>query len=283
MAIASAEADLSVAADLALALDPVRLAERAGLCPDEWQAHVLRSTAPRVLLNCSRQSGKSTMSALLALHTALYTPAALVLLLSPSQRQSAELFRKCLDLYRGLGRPVPAQAETTLRLELDGGGRIISLPGSEATIRCYSGVTLLVVDEASRVDDQLYMALRPMVAVSAGRLIALSTPFGRRGWWFEAWRSQEQWERYEVPAMQCPRISAAFLAEEQRALGPWWFQQEYRCVFGETTDQLFGYDVVMAAITPAVAPLFTATPAGERGPAPAADLAPMVAEPLFAS
>jgi hypothetical protein len=283
MAIASAsgEAELSVAADLAFALDPVRLAERAGLVPDEWQAHVLRSTAPRVLLNCSRQSGKSTMSALLALHTALYSAGALVLLLSPSQRQSAELFRKCLDLYRGLGRPVPAQAENTLRLELEGGGRIISLPGSEATIRGYSGVTLLVVDEASCVEDQLYMALRPMVAVSQGRLIALSTPFGRRGWWFEAWRGQEPWERYEVPATHYPRISAQFLAEEQRALGPWWYQQEYCCVFGETTDQLFGYDVVMAAITPTVTPLFAEATIGGAYAPPAAEQAPSL-EPLFA-
>src|SRR5919199_1956184 len=145
-----------LAVDLAAALDPVVLAQQAGLVPDEWQAHVLRSTAPRVLLNCSRQSGKSTVSALLALHTALYTPAALVLLLSPSQRQSAELFRKCLDLYRGLGRPVPAQAETTLRLELEGGSRIISLPSSEATVRGFSGVRLLVIDEAARVEDTLY-------------------------------------------------------------------------------------------------------------------------------
>jgi hypothetical protein len=60
--------------DLAAALDPIVLAQQAGLEPDPWQADVLRSTAPRVLLNCSRQSGKSTVSALLALHTALYTP-----------------------------------------------------------------------------------------------------------------------------------------------------------------------------------------------------------------
>ena len=270
-----------LASDLARAVDPVRLAEQAGITPDDWQADVLRSTAPRVLLNCSRQSGKSTISALLALHTALYTPAALVLMLSPSLRQSAELFRKCVDLYRALGRPVPAQAETSLRLELEGGSRVISLPGSEATVRGYSGVTLLVVDEASRVEDPLYMALRPMVAVSQGRLIALSTPFGRRGWWFEAWRGQEPWYRVEVPASACPRISPQFLAEEQRALGPWWFQQEYMCQFGETTDQLFGYDVVMAAITPAVTPLFGAASAREQGPAQATDLAPV--EPLFAS
>jgi hypothetical protein len=104
---------VELASDLAAALDPVVLARQAGIDPDPWQREVLRSTAPRVLLNCSRQSGKSTISALLAVHTALYTPAALVLMLSPSLRQSAELFRKGLDLYQGAGPlPCPGAART---------------------------------------------------------------------------------------------------------------------------------------------------------------------------
>ena len=263
-----------LASDLAAALDPVVLAQQAGLDPDPWQADVLRSTAPRVLLNCSRQSGKSTISALLALHTALYTPAALVLMLSPSLRQSAELFRKGLDLYRALGRPVPAQAETSLRLELEGGSRIISLPSSEATVRGFSSVTLLVIDEASRVEDELYTALRPMVAVSQGRLIALSTPMGRRGWWWSAWESAEDWHRFRVPAAQCPRISHAFLEQERRTLAPWVYRQEYECEASETMDQVFGYDVVMGAVAADVPPLFApaspgssqdATTDGEHG------------------
>lgn len=82
----------------------------------------------------------------------------------------------------------------------------------------------------------LYFAIRPMLAVSGGRLVALSTPFGTRGWWFEAWRSQESWERYKIPAAQCPRISREFLEEERRSMGEWWFAQEYGCDFldGET-------------------------------------------------
>jgi hypothetical protein len=247
-------ADLAL--DLACSLDPVILAEQAGIEPDPWQCEVLRSTAPRVLLNCSRQSGKSTISALLALHTALYTPSALVLMLSPSLRQSAELFRKALDLYRALGRPVPAQAETSLRLELEGGSRIISLPGSEATVRGYSSVALLVIDEASRVEDELYTALKPMTAVSQGRLIALSTPMGRRGWWWTAWDSVEDWHRFRVPASECPRISRAFLEQEKRTLAPWVYRQEYECEASETMDQIFGYDVVMGALAAEVAPLF---------------------------
>jgi len=230
----------AIAADLARALDPVLLAEQAGIEPDPWQANVLRSAASRLILNCSRQSGKSTITSVLAVHTALYTAGSLVLLLSPSLRQSGELFKKCLATYKDLGRPVPADSETALTLTLENGSRIVSLPGSkDGTIRGYSGVDLLVIDEAAWVTDALYMSVRPMLAVSGGRLVALSTPHGTRGWFYEAWRGEGPWERYEVPATACPRISPAFLAEEQRNMGAWWYAQEYDCVFSEAETQAF--------------------------------------------
>lgn len=228
-----------MADDLAAALDPVRFALRAGIAPDPWQADVLRSRAPRMLLNCSRQSGKSTTTALVALHTATYVGGALVLLLSPSLRQSAELFRTVARQYAATGAPIPSTAESRLRLELENDSRIISLPASEATIRGYSGVNLLVVDEAARVADDLYASVRPMLATSNGRLIALSTPFGKRGWWSDAWHSDNAWKRVEVTAEQCPRISPAFLAEERENLGEWWFRQEYRCEFLDADTQAF--------------------------------------------
>jgi len=104
---------LTLAGDLARALDPVLLARATGIEPDSWQAHVLRSTSARVLLNCSRQSGKSTITSILAMHTALYEAGSLVLLLSPSLRQSGELFKKCVATYverlhhRRLETPIP--------------------------------------------------------------------------------------------------------------------------------------------------------------------------------
>lgn len=153
-----------LAGDLALALDPVLLMQQAGIEPDPWQAGVLRSTSPRLLLNCCRQSGKSTTTAGLALHTAIYEPESLTLLLSPGERQSKELLRKVFDVYRAMDRPVPSDAENKLELELTNGSRIVALPGTEGTIRGYSGARLLVVDEASRVPDALYRAIRPMLA-----------------------------------------------------------------------------------------------------------------------
>lgn len=246
-----------LAADLARALDPAELAGPVGMTPDSWQADVLRSESDRLLLLCSRQVGKSTAAALAAVHEAVYRPRSLVLLLSPSQRQSSELFRVCQGFYRRLGRPVAAERETALELGLENGSRIVSLPGQEGTIRGYSGVSLLIVDEAARVPDELIASVRPMLAVSSGRLMALSTPFGRRGWFFEAWQyGGPGWERHRVTAEDCPRITAEFLAAERAALGDWIFRQEYECAFTDLVGALFAEAHVSAAFTAAVAPLF---------------------------
>jgi hypothetical protein len=190
---------------------------------------------------------------------ALSEPGALVLVLSPSLRQSGEAFRKIMDVYGAAGRPVPPDSETRLSLDLVNGSRVVSLPGKEGTVRGYSGVRLLLIDEASRVPDDLYRSVRPMLAVSGGSLITLSTPWGCRGWWHHEWaEGGDTWRRFEVPATDCPRISAAFLAEEERSLGPLFFQSEYLCRFVDTVDQVFGSEYIQAALDPSVQPLWSA-------------------------
>src|SRR5262245_24309428 len=239
-----------------LRADPARLLALAGMDPDPWQRDLLRSPAPRTLMLCSRQAGKSLTAAALALREALLRPNAPVLLLSPSLRQSGELFRKAVDLFGALGRPVPASAQSALRLELQNGSRIVSLPGDEKNVRGFSGVALLVIDEAARVPDALYCAVRPMLAVSRGRLVALSTPFGKRGWFHDEWHGEGPWQRVRVPAQDCPRISPAFLAEERRALGERWYWPEYKCSWEEVIDAVFSYDDIQAAFSDEVEPLF---------------------------
>jgi hypothetical protein len=181
----------------------------------------------------------------------------LVLILSPTLRQSGEMFRdKVLRLYRALGRPVPARGETALTLTLANGSRVLSLPGEEGTTRGFSGVALLVIDEASRVSDELYAAVRPMLAVSGGRLLALSTPFGKRGWFYECWESGAGWGRVQITAEQCPRITPQFLAEEWQALGERWYRQEYLCSFEDVVDAVFSYEDIQAALSAEAKPLF---------------------------
>ena len=257
-------------------LQPELILQRAGMTPDHWQADVLRTQSAQILLLCSRQVGKTLVAAALALRTALLEAPALVLVLSPSERQSSEFMRRIKELHDALRQPMkvagpvrplyekqvaetgkddfyfrlPAKTrDSTLQLHLGNGSRIIGLPSSEGKVRVYSSVALLLIDEASRVDDALYRAMRPMLAVSRGRLLALSTPFGKRGWFHEAWHGTGDWKRVKVTAEQCPRIPAAFLAEERQALGERWFRQEYLCSFEESIDTVFSHDDIQGMLT----------------------------------
>ena len=244
--------------DLLWALDPVRFAiEALGFPPDSSQARVLRSNMRRILLNCTRQWGKSTTAAALASHRALYYPNSLILLVSPSQRQSSELFRKVAAFLNRLKiKPVKVE-DNQFSLRLANGSRIVALPSKEATVRGFSGVSLIIEDEASRVDDLLYRTMRPMLAVSGGRLILMSTPYGKRGHFFEEWtEGGSTWERIECKATDCPRIPQQFLEEERASLGEWWYRQEYLCEFVETVDNVFSYDLISSAISADVKPLF---------------------------
>jgi phage terminase large subunit-like protein len=217
----------------------------------------MRSSTPKTLLLCSRQSGKSTVAAALALRVAFLEAPALVLLLSPTQRQSGELFRdKIKRLYNDLGRPVATVQESALSMELANGSRIVSLPGDEKTIRGYSGVNLLVIDEAAQVPDALYFCVRPMLAVSKGKLAALSTPFGRRGWFHQEWTGTSNWEKVKITADQCPRITAEFLEEEKMSLGERWYRQEYFCSFEDVIDAVFSSDDIAAALSDDIPALY---------------------------
>jgi hypothetical protein len=237
--------------------DRAEFARAVGLSElDPWQLRLLRSDAPRVLLNCSRQSGKSTMAGVLALHRALASSGSLVLILAPAERQAKELFSKVAGAYRALGHAIPTDSYRKLGMELSNGSRIEALPGTEKTVRGFSGVDLLIVDEAARVADELYYSVRPMLAVSGGRLLMLSTPFGKRGVFYEEWTEGSSWERYTVTAEECPRIPAEFLAEEREALGEWWYAQEYECRFMEAVDSVFTSELIQAALSDEVEPLF---------------------------
>jgi hypothetical protein len=222
---------MNASAALALALDPSLLLRARGLVPDPWQRELLLCRDRQLLLNCSRQSGKSTAVSALALHTALFTPSALVLLLSPSLRQSGEIFRKVLEADNALGRPVPARHRTQLRLELANGSRVLCLPAREDTIRSFGGVNLLVLDEAARVKDDVYRAVRPMLAVSRGRLVALSTPFGQSGWFYREWLRPSGWRKFHITWRDCPRLSPEVLAVERESMGDQWVRQEFEAEF----------------------------------------------------
>jgi len=116
--------------DVAYCLDPVQWAKEAlDFSPDPWQADLLRSPEKRILLNCCRQSGKSTTAAVLSLHTALYRPGSLILMVSPSLRQSLELFRKLSGFADQLDPSPPRSEDNKLSAVFGNKSRVVALPG----------------------------------------------------------------------------------------------------------------------------------------------------------
>lgn len=214
----------------------------------------------------AHNSGKSQTAGAKALLVALTEPDSLVLLISPTLRQSGELFRdKILRVYNGLGRPVAATQISQLSMTLANGSRIISLPGEEGTIRGYSSVRMLVIDEASRVPDGLYAAVRPMLMVSHGDLVCMTTPWGKQGWFWTEWErvkaavamgKRPPWHTISISGHQCPRMTARKLAEERVELGDRWFAQEYECEFVDVIDAVFSESDIVSAMAEPRPPLF---------------------------
>jgi hypothetical protein len=188
------------------------------------------------------------LCALYSLWFAMYKPGTTVLVVAPSLRQSTLLFRTINKFYRQLNRPVPSDVENTRNLDLSNGSTIWALPGVEKNIRGFSA-NLLVLDESALIPDDLWTAVRPMIAVHAdAKLFAIGTPHGRRGWYFQTWQESDEFYKVKVTADQCPRISPEFLARERREMGEWLYKQEYGCEWTENEDSLLPYEVLQRSM-----------------------------------
>jgi hypothetical protein len=244
--------------DVFLSFDPVLFAaHRLGFTPDHHQSAVLASTSKQGILNCSRQWGKSTVTAARAVYTAWTTPESLTLVLSPSARQSAELVRKAAVFLRRLNVRTRGDGTNEISLLLPNGARIVGLPGSEANVRGFSNVQLLLVDEASRVPEDLYLAMTPSLAHSNGDLWLMSTPNGRRGFFFETWSNRDpDWHRISVPATECPRITPEFLNRARKSMSDRSFRQEYLCEFADNDETIFPQHLIQKALNFNLRPLF---------------------------
>lgn len=245
------------AQDLRRALDPVALAHDVGHHPHDYQSSVLRSKHRQIILNWARQAGKSTATAVLPLHTALYQPDSLTLILGPGERQAALLLDKVYDFLAVLKwTPTRDEKDNTLYLRLANRSEVWALPGKGGTIRGFSGVDLIVIDEAAQCDDTVYYTVRPMLAASGGRIVLLSSPFGQRGFFYDVWSKGTDWEKSWVPVAQVPHIDPDFIAQERRELPPEWFAQEYEGKFIPSVNQFFASELIESLVSADVTPLF---------------------------
>jgi len=192
----------------------------------------------------------------MAVHRAYFHEESLTIAVSPSARQTGEFIRKAKGFAGKLGVKARGDGDNEISMLFPNGSRIVGLPGSEATVRGFSAVALMLVDEAARVSDDLYKAVRPFLAVGDGDLWLISTPFGKRGFFYEEWSRGGRWVKFKVPVTECPRIGREFLEEERAAMGERWFEQEYMCEFVDVGGSLFDRGAIEEAFSKDVRPLF---------------------------
>lgn len=272
--------------------DPVALFKAGGIKPDPAQIELLNCKDRDILVLWTRQfAGKSATAAAIALHNALTDlgpqgRGSTTLIFSAGLRESKELLRKVRHLRYGvlerhgfgphsvasdIGRyqafasgsgwggvestDAEAITDSQTMIELENGSRIISLPAkAQATIGWT--VSLLILDEAKVIPDDLYRSVRSTLALTKGRMIALTTPLGQRGWFWEAWRQcdeakraglPEPYRRFKRTCWECPRLDREFVEKERRLIGEHWFRQEYEVSFLDPVGAVFrGEDIERA-------------------------------------
>jgi hypothetical protein len=218
---------------------------------DPWQERFLRSKRKHKILNCSRQAGKTTVNAVDCLHTAIFEPGSMIVVIGPAERQSKEFFRTVVEGFNNLGYydfQAGLASDRKLGMELPNGSRIEALPGaSPQTIRGFKKVRKLVLDEAAHMKDDLYHAVRPFLMASSGDLHLLSTPNGKSGFFFETWMSalanpKGRWETYRVNAYEVGHFKTEDIEAEKKEMPGRHFRQEFMCSFEDTDDQVFSYE-----------------------------------------
>lgn len=217
---------------------PWKLLETESSKPDKWQIQVLRKQEKTNWIVCgSRGSGKSSVAA-----AAVFRESVLcgnfAAVISATEMQVTEFHRNFINIWnRWNGRlGINGDVQKT-QAEFSNGGRVVTRPASEVSVRGLHGVKLLVLSEASRIPDVLASAIDPVLVISKGRRIAESTPYGKRGWFWETWnktvneKQRTGWTPALIPWRVCPRISHRDYQNYADQFGEMMARQEFDCEF----------------------------------------------------
>ena len=191
--------------------DGVEFARRkVGFEPDAKQEVLLRTEDRRVLLNCSRQWGKTSVGALRAAWEMVRRrDSCVVVVLSSGEDLAAEFVWKVEWYLRAAGEEVLRDARRRIGRRLRNGSRIVGMAPGEARARGMTA-TMLVLDEAAWIPDSIYEAVLPMVSSTGGSVWLLSTPGGKRGFFWEEWMRGDDWLRVKAPATEVRADSVGF-------------------------------------------------------------------------
>jgi hypothetical protein len=236
------------------------LMQAVGLEPDPWQRTVLTTEASRIILLCSRQSGKSQIAGALAVAQALAKPRSLILMGSGRQEQAGETLMKAKDLTVSDLFGMRITKDSDFRLALENASRFIVVPTHGSGGRSYSAVDLLIIDEAAYVEDEFYQLIHPVMTVSHGRQLLCSTAGTKSGVFYDIWENAPEWNallsadeqrtawlKIKVPWEMCPRIPPESVDEYRQLFGEVAAAREYSCEFTDVDASTFRLEDIQAA------------------------------------
>jgi terminase large subunit-like protein len=235
--------------------DPVAfIRDLAPLTLLPYQEDMVRAIdgSPYVVLLCARQIGKSTVASYYATWHAFTHPSAIALIIAAVERQAA----LDLEMVRAfvLGRPALAASLVELSqtsVRLSNGSRIYSLPaGAEgSTIRGFAA-DVVVMDEASRIPEEVFTAVLPMIATKAApRFVLVSTPRGRLGFLYQATRNP-LWKVVRFTAEDSPLIAPGYLERMRATLSEESYAMEFRAEFIDEATSAFPFALLDDAEDP---------------------------------
>ncbi len=213
---------------------------------DEWQKKYIFETGPdeNCFLLCGRQVGKTTAMSIKAVELCLnkFQKGENVLICSITEKQGYHLLAKCLayaeerykgKVKRGKDRP------TMHRINFTNGTSILSFASGE-TGEGLRGFTIkkLLIDEGSRMSEEFFIAVNPMLSVIKGSMDIASTPCGKQGYFYEC-SKDDNFTKFYVSAEDCPRHSQNFLEQQKKRLSKLAYAQEYLAIFTDELKRIF--------------------------------------------
>jgi hypothetical protein len=284
------QATKNEATELLYAISPYHYVRSLGFEPYEWQKAVLRSLHKRKSINGARQAGKSTIVSAKPCHIAKYYHGSVSLIVAATEQQAFYDMEKVKDFIAHDSNYPKIERNSDRLVTLANGSWIMVVPATEKAARGPSAPRLILLDEASRIEDIVYRSgIIPILTDNPEcELINISTPNGRQGFFFESFNNPK-WERYLVKSPWKVidiefRLEPAEPEEEYRKksaekgirgyysprhedkeeqefnlgeIGPLMYRQEYGPEFVEPEDQVFGYDDIERMFNSGAEPLET--------------------------
>jgi hypothetical protein len=204
---------------------------------DNWQKEVDQHDG-NIVLRSGRQVGKSFIISKKGGDYAAKNFKKTVLIIASVERQSYLMLEKTLayleanfpkKICRGNKRP------TKSKIQLTNGSIIHSLPTGLTGygIRGFT-IDMLIADEAAFIPEEVWTAVTPMLATTDSKIILLSTPHGKGGYYYSCFKD-DNFRAWHISSEACPRIDKDFLAREKARMTDLQYAQEY---LGEFIDEL---------------------------------------------